>query len=82
MAVPSKYCRQTVVLATRHDKERLLGRTSRLVLGATISTAFGIDTDTLSTFKGEVERFGTPREVSNLALSLDPATITPAPRVF
>ena len=64
MTAPSKYCGQTVVLATKHGKERLLGRTFRLALGATISTPPGIDTDTLGTFTGEVERIGTPREVA------------------
>ncbi len=64
MTAPSKYCGQTVAVATKHGKERLLGRTFRLAPGATISTPPGIDTDTLSTFTGEVERIGTPREVA------------------
>lgn len=53
-----------MAVATKHGKERLLGRTFRLAPGATISTPPGIDTDTLSTFTGEVERIGTPREVA------------------
>ena len=64
MTAPSKYCGQNVVLATKHGKERLLGHTFRLALGATIGTPPGIDTDTLGTFTGEVERIGTPREVA------------------
>ncbi len=47
------------VLATKHDKVSLVGPALSDVVGMTVTEA-AVDTDTLGTFSGEVERRGTP----------------------
>lgn len=60
---PSLYAGRTVVMTTKHGKERCVSLPFRVGLGAQITAAEGIDTDLLGTFTGEVPRVGTPREV-------------------
>lgn len=55
------YQGQTVALATKHGKERAIAPALRASPGLQVQLA-GIDTDTLGTFTGEIERSGTPRE--------------------
>lgn len=58
------YWGRTVVLTTKHGKERSVARPFRSAMGVTVKVAVGIDTDTLGTFTGEIARAGTPREVA------------------
>ncbi len=58
------YCGREAVLATKHHKERSLGRPFRAALGIVVTVPDDLDTDMLGTFTGEVERVGTPREVA------------------
>jgi hypothetical protein len=60
----SPYRGRTVVLTTKHGKERSLARPFRSALGVTVKVAVDIDTDTLGTFTGEIARVGTPKEVA------------------
>ncbi|MCL4520892.1 MAG: hypothetical protein M1415_04795 [Firmicutes bacterium] len=55
---------RTVVLATKHQKDRVLGPPLRAAVGLKMRVPDGLDTDLLGTFSGEVERHGTPREVA------------------
>lgn len=61
---PSLYAGQTIVVTTKHGKERRLALPFRIGLGAHLILAEGIDTDVLGTFTGEIPRVGTPREVA------------------
>ena len=61
---PSLYAGQSIVVTTKHGKERCLALPFRLGLGAHLVLAAGVDTDLLGTFTGEVPRVGTPREVA------------------
>ena len=54
----------TVVLATKHHKEKVLGPPLRDAVGLEMCVPDGLDTDLLGTFSGEVERQGSPREVA------------------
>lgn len=58
------YWGRTVVLTTKHGKERSVARPFRSAMGVTVKVAVDIDTDTLGTFTGEIARVGTPREVA------------------
>jgi hypothetical protein len=59
----SSYVGKTIVLATKHEKERAVSHAFRRHLGANIAVA-DVDTDRLGTFSGEVERKGNPVEVA------------------
>lgn len=61
---PSLYAGRTIVMTTKHGKERQVSLPLRVGLGATLAVAEGIDTDLLGTFTGEVPREGSPREVA------------------
>lgn len=58
------YRGRTVILTTKHGKERSVARPFRSAMGVTVKVAVDIDTDTLGTFTGEIARMGTPREVA------------------
>ncbi len=58
------YRGRVVALATKHGKERAIGRPLRATLGLEVVVPRNLDTDTLGTFSGEVERVGTPTEVA------------------
>ncbi len=58
----SPYQGQTVALATRHGKERVIGRPLRHGLGASLLHLGAIDTDQLGSFCGAVTRQGTALE--------------------
>jgi len=60
----NRYRGRTVVLTTKHGKERSVARPFRSAMGVTVKVAVDIDTDTLGTFTGEIARVGTPREVA------------------
>ncbi len=68
------YAGQTLVLASKHGKQRALARPLRLALGLELRLAEGLDTDSLGTFSGEVERQGsashTCRRKAELGLSV------------
>jgi hypothetical protein len=74
----SVYAGQSIALATKHEKQRVIAPAFRRTLGAEITVA-NVDTDLLGTFSGEVERKGTPREVV-LAKARLGATILGCPR--
>lgn len=59
-----RYRGRTVVLTTKHGKERFVARPFGSAMGVTVRVAVDIDTDTLGTFTGEIARVGTPREVA------------------
>ena len=59
-----RYRGRTVVLTTKHGKERSVARPFRFAMSVTVKVAVDIDTDTLGTFTGEIARMGTPREVA------------------
>lgn len=56
------YGGKTVALATRHGKERVIGRALRWGLGAELLHVQTIDTDALGTFCGMVQRQGSALE--------------------
>lgn len=58
------YRGRVVALATKHGKERAIGRPLQAALGLEVVVPPNLDTDALGTFSGEVERVGTPREVA------------------
>ncbi len=62
MFTSSPYADQWVALATRHGKERVIGRALRHGLGAHLLHVTAVDTDALGTFSGEVPRRGTALE--------------------
>ncbi|MFM7732308.1 MAG: DUF6671 family protein [Cyanobium sp.] len=62
MALPSPYAGSSVALATRHGKERVIGRALRHGLGAELLHLPEIDTDQLGSFCGAVPRQGTALE--------------------
>lgn len=57
------YDGQTAVVSTQHGKEKLIQKPFKEGLGIDIVLPDNIDTDTLGTFTGEVERPGTMEEV-------------------
>ena len=58
------YRGRVVALATKHGKERAIGRPLQAALGLEVVVPPNLDTDALGTFSGEVERVGTPKEVA------------------
>jgi hypothetical protein len=62
MPSSSPYCGARVALATRHGKERVIGRALRHGLGAELLHVTTVDTDALGTFCGGVTRQGTALE--------------------
>jgi hypothetical protein len=58
------YRRRKAVLATKHQKERVVRQPLRTAVGLKVYVPDELDTDLLGTFSGEVERHGTPREVA------------------
>ncbi len=62
MSSLSPYSGVTVALATRHGKERVIGRALRHGLGASLLHVTSVDTDALGTFSGDVPRRGTALE--------------------
>lgn len=58
------YLGRQVVLATKHEKEKVLGPPLREAVGIDLCVPDGLDTDLLGTFSGEIERHGSPREVA------------------
>jgi hypothetical protein len=62
MASLSPYFGVTVSLATRHGKERVIGRALHHGLGATLLHVTSVDTDALGTFCGQISREGSALE--------------------
>lgn len=60
--ISSPYAGERVALATRHGKQRVIGRALRHGLGAELLHLPDIDTDALGSFCGTVERRGTALE--------------------
>jgi hypothetical protein len=58
----SPYAGQVVALATRHGKERVIGRALSRGLGAELLHVQGVDTDALGSFCGTVQRQGSALE--------------------
>ncbi len=58
------YQGRKVVLATKHQKEQVLGPPLQSAVGLMLCVPKNLDTDVLGTFTGEVERIGTPRETA------------------
>ncbi len=56
------YFDQQVVLATQHGKGEVIAPEFAAILGIRVNE-FLLDTDSLGTFSGDVERIGTPKEV-------------------
>ncbi|MEO1002371.1 MAG: DUF6671 family protein [Cyanobacteria bacterium J06638_7] len=56
------YAGQALVLASKHGKQRALARPLRVALGLELLIPADLDTDTLGTFSGEVERLGSAAE--------------------
>lgn len=75
---PHPYDKRTVVLASKHQKERVLGPPLRDAVGLQMRVPNGLDTDLLGTFSGEVARRGTPREVAlqKARMGMDATKIT------
>ncbi|POB09436.1 DUF6671 family protein [Sulfobacillus sp. hq2] len=61
---PHPYQGQKAVLATKHQKEIVLGPPLQQAVGLDLYVPENIDTDLLGTFSGEIERHGTPRDVA------------------
>ncbi|MFM7394770.1 MAG: DUF6671 family protein [Cyanobium sp.] len=62
LADPSPYAGSAVAMATRHGKERVVGRAIHHGLGASLLHLPEIDTDALGSFCGTVPRPGTARQ--------------------
>ena len=62
--IPHPYQGRKAALATKHEKERVLGQPLQAAVGLTLYVPPDLDTDLLGTFSGEVDRQGTPREVA------------------
>ena len=58
------YQGRQVVLATKHQKEQVLGPPLQSAVGLSLCLPDNLDTDLLGTFTGEVERVGSPRETA------------------
>lgn len=67
---PHPYQGRKAALATKHEKERVLGQPLRAAVGLKLYVPADLDTDLLGTFSGEVDRQGTPREVALLKARL------------
>lgn len=63
-AMVHPYKGHTVALATKHQKEEVLGPIFQSSLGLKIFVPPNLDTDLLGTFSGEIQRIGTPHEVA------------------
>ena len=61
---PHPYQGRKAALATKHQKERVLGQPLRAAVGLEVYVPADLNTDLLGTFSGEVDRQGTPREVA------------------
>jgi ribosomal protein S27AE len=61
--VKSRYNSKLVVMATKHDKGRLLAPHFEEILSMRVEEVL-VDTDLLGTFSGEIERVGTPLETA------------------
>jgi hypothetical protein len=72
---PSPYAGRTIVLTTKHGKDRAVALPLRLALGADLVVPEGIDTDALGTFTGEISRVGTPRETAERKARLGMAAL-------
>jgi hypothetical protein len=57
---------RTLVVATMHGKESVIGPLLHENLGANVVTAAGLNTDAFGTFSGEVERAVSPLEAARL----------------
>ncbi|WP_053959376.1 DUF6671 family protein [Sulfobacillus thermosulfidooxidans] len=57
------YRGQKVALATKHEKEQVVGPPLRETVGLEVCVPPYLDTDVLGTFSGEIPRNGTPQEV-------------------
>lgn len=55
---------RTLVVATKHGKEKVLAPILERSLGVKVHSTTNLDTDRFGTFSGEVERKGTPLEVA------------------
>lgn len=79
MICSSPYAGQRVALATRHGKQRVIGRALRHGLGAELLHLPQLDTDALGSFCGTVARQGTALEAciakAELALSASEASL-------
>ncbi|PSR30723.1 MAG: hypothetical protein C7B46_17655 [Sulfobacillus benefaciens] len=62
--IDNPYRGRKVALATKHQKERVLGPVLYNGVGLEVHVPSDLDTDRLGTFTGEVDRTGTPREVA------------------
>lgn len=56
------YSNQKIVLATKHQKEKIIKKPFHWVLGADIIVPHNLDTDLLGTFTGEIPRRGSMQE--------------------
>jgi hypothetical protein len=61
--IKSRYNSKVAVMATKHDKGRLLAPAFDEILSMRVEEVL-VDTDLLGTFSGEIERVGTPLEVA------------------
>jgi hypothetical protein len=61
--VKSRYNSKVVVMATKHDKARLVTEHFDEILSMRVQEVL-VDTDVLGTFSGEIERVGTPLETA------------------
>lgn len=61
---PSPYRGRTAVLATKHQKEAVIGPPLSTTLGLSLYVPPNLDTDALGTFTGEIPREGPPRAVA------------------
>jgi hypothetical protein len=59
--VQNRYNSQLVVMATKHDKGKLVAQPFKDILDITVQEVL-VDTDVFGTFAGEIERVGTPLE--------------------
>ncbi|CAN5499248.1 hypothetical protein BH10CYA1_BH10CYA1_61740 [soil metagenome] len=59
-----RYRGKTAVLTTKHEKFRPIGKPILAGLGMSLVCPEGIDTDSLGTFSGEIERTGTPLQTA------------------
>ncbi|HZI01770.1 MAG TPA: DUF6671 family protein [Flavisolibacter sp.] len=57
---------RTLVVATMHGKESVIGPLLQQSLGVTVAVAAGLNTDAFGTFSGEVERSVSPIEAARL----------------
>lgn len=57
------YHQEKVALGTKHKKELVIAPEFRVQLGATVIVPKEMDTDSLGTFSGEIERHGSPIDV-------------------